>query len=261
MSLHTHFIQPPCRAKVVISRWDPKTDIRTDHDLSELVDLDHQDGHGSRPNYDYAFLLRKVISGDDAESELEIVGKELHDLLQEKLMHHPYHMILGDTMSAPFEPLIQNWDKLERVASKPGKDEKDQIARSDLKLLLDTIKDGADSRLDDYFKIRDSLKASKSITYDTLWTIFPPGTLVYSAPFLKLDQIFIVHDNRRTWPMSSGSRSSKTSSWSLKCWTYDWNGTAFQRYGIDLFIEEFSGAKPISSLAVHPMDDHAVEDR
>ena len=208
-----------------------------------------------KAEHDYAFLLRKLITGDQDDSELEIVGTELRSLLQTLFPQDPYHMFLGDTiaLSSPFEPLVLNWDLLEDVSKQPGRDQDDQTARSDLKLLLDTIREGSDTRLDEYFKIRETLKASKSITYDTLWTIFPIGCLVYSNPFLKLDQIFIVQDHRRSWPLSSSSRS-KVSRWILKCWTYDWNGQFFQRYGIDLAIDEFSGAKPITSLPVHPVD-------
>lgn len=264
---HFEFVQTSPRARVVISRWDKNTDTRRDYDPAELT---HQDAR-SKSSDECAFLLRKVIGLDlKVECELEFIGTELQSLLRDLLRHHPYHMILGDTMASPFEPLIQNWDLLETAAGEPGRKEgdrtaeQDQTARSDLKLLIDTIKEGTDPKLDEYFKIRESLKTSKSITYEALWTIFPPGTLVFSSPFFRLDQIFIVQNSRRTWPLSPSTRASNRSnsqslSWTLNCWTYDWNGVDFQRYGIELAIEEFPGAKPISSLAVHPLEHHAVE--
>lgn len=203
--MNFEFVQPSSRARVVINRWDKKTDTRRDYDPTELTD---QDGR-SNSSDECAFLLRKVIGLDlKVECELELVGTELQSLLRDLLRHHPYHMIPGDTMASPFEPLVQNWDLLETAAGEEGRKEgdrtaeQDQTARSDLKLLLDTIKEGTDPKLDEYFKIRESLKTSKSITYEALWTIFPPGTLVFSAPFLRLDQIFIVQNNRRTWPSS-----------------------------------------------------------
>lgn len=202
----------------------------------------------------FAFQLRKFIYPEEEdEGEVEIFSPELRLLLKGLLKHYPYHHFLGDTvtLSSPYECLVLNWDLLVSEANKEGKDEKDRLARDDLRLLLQTIREGSgDEKLDDYFKLRDTLKASRSITYQNLWTIFPPGILVYSRQFLKHDQIFIVQDNARIWP-----RQGIRSRFSLSCWTYDWNGQVFQRRPITLSIDYFEGPRPISSLMVHPLED------
>lgn len=208
----------------------------------------------------YAFQLRKLIYGpdDDDEGEVEIFSPDLRLLLKRLLKHYPYHHFLGDTvtLNSPYECLVLNWDLLVSEANQPGLNEKDQLARDDLRLLLNTIKEGSgEERLDDYFKIRDTLKASRSITFQNLWTIFPPGTVVYSRQFLKHDQIFIVQDNVRVWP-----RQGNRARFGLYCWTYDWNGQVFQRRPITLSIDYFEGPRPIASLNVHPLEDTENEE-
>ena len=79
-------------------------------------------------------------------------------------------------------------------------DGKDEQARLDLGLLLDTLSSGSgDQKLDKYLKVRESSKEQK-MTFESLWTIFPPGTLVYGKVFQGQDQIFIVQGNVRPWP-------------------------------------------------------------
>ncbi|KAJ4464544.1 hypothetical protein C8J55DRAFT_493877 [Lentinula edodes] len=244
------------RARVVINRRDETTGERKDFDVTDpAVSAPGKNKVATEQNY--AFLLRKFIFyTDDPTSELEITGIELRSLLKQLLQHYPYHIFLGDavSISSPFECLVLNWDLLESEAQKLGSTLDDQVARDDLKLLLATIKESSDPKLEDYFRIRDHLKASSSITFDTLWTIFPPGTLVHSAPFLRLDQLFVVQDYQTAWPNNDNARSKRLLYWNLDCWTYDWNGQYFQRYGITLSIDYFEGFKPISSLPVRPFD-------
>ena len=205
----------------------------------------------------HAFVLRKNVEtfSENNNGELEIVSRDLWNLLKNLLSHCPDHTFQGDavTIFSPYETLIFNWEKLETAAKVVSTDEKDRQARMDLKLLLDTISNGSgDPKLDKYFKIRDSNREQRSVAFDSLWTIFPPGELVYGRPCLGQDQIFIVRDNLRAWPRDE----SKTATWSLECWTYDWDGKFFKRRLVRLDIESFESYKPIASLAFYPLDHH-----
>lgn len=237
----------------MISKIDPKSGERKDFEASE-TDVDANRDQGADG---IAFLLRKIVCTDEDDSgELEIYGEELRLLLKSLLRHYPYHLFLGEkvTLVSPYEPLILNWDLLSREAEKEVSDKKDQIARSDLRLLLGKLQEvPGDKKLDEYFKTQKSLKSSRSITFDTLWTIFAPGILVYSQLFFKRDQILIVKDNRTPWP-SRRDRSERGSDWKLNCWIYDWNGQRFKRHGIELRIGFFQGPKPIAALPVYPLE-------
>ncbi|KAJ3835210.1 AAA family ATPase [Lentinula raphanica] len=244
------------RARIVINRRDDTTGDRKDFPVEDPA-ASAPGSKATTTTVTYAFLLRKfVYFSEEPTSELEITGIELRNLLKGLLRHYPYHIFIGETVSisSPYECLVLNWDLLEEEARKQGTTADDQIARNDLKLLLETISDTSDPKLEDYFWTRPHLKETESITFDTLWTIFPPGTLVHATPFLKLDQLFIVQDYQTTWPNTDNARSKRQLVWRLDCWTYDWNGQFFQRYGITLEIEYFEGFKPISALSVRPFN-------
>ena len=63
------------------------------------------------------------------------------EVTQDLLRHYPYHTFQGDpvTLYSPYESLILNWEKLESAAMTPRNAWEDEQARSDLKLLLDTL--------------------------------------------------------------------------------------------------------------------------
>ena len=236
------------RANIVISRLDPGTGERKDYtppDSSPTITQGNDKSH--------AFTLRKTVylNPSDNGGNLDIINPHLWDLLKTCLGHYPYHIFQGSPIpiDSPFEPLIHNWDKLERATKEKPKDDIDKQARSDLKLLLDTISTSSgDPKVDEYFQIREIWKEQRSITFETLWTIFPPGALIYGQPFQGQDQVFIVQNNtssrsRRIWAVQS-----------LTCWTYDWDGRSFKRMSLRLFFEHFDGHKPITSLPYYPLE-------
>ena len=211
----------------------------------------------------YAFTLRrKVYSDGDAEGnqgEIDFISPDLWNLLKRLLGHYPYNIFQGPpiTLSSPYEPLILYWDKLEEATKQEPKDDKDRQARSDLKLLLDAIAAGSgDVKLDKYFKSRASMKKQDAVTFDTLWTLFPPGTLLYGKPFQGQDQVFIVYDNERVWPYLRRGTPREQDPWSLLCWTYDWDGTMFRRMPLKIDFEHFEQHKPITSLPYFPFKLH-----
>ena len=242
------------RAKILVNRTDPESGERRDQPPSDLLPAIPREKDTS-----YAFTLRKNVfeDGNENSGEIEINNEGLWELLKELLSHHPYHIFQKSpvTLYSPYEALIFEWEKLEQATKEEHKDNIDKQARSDLRLLLDTIASGSgDPKLDKYFKARESNKEQKSVTFETLWTIFPPGTLIYGKPFQGQDQVFIVQDNIRPWPHSQTSRSRRDYVvWSFLCWTYDWNGKTFRRLSLKLEIEQFYGHKPISSLPYYPL--------
>ena len=201
---------------------------------------------------------------DDNDGQIDIINLDLWELLRELLRHYPYHTFRGSpsTLNSPYEPLILYWDKLVLATKETPKDDNDKQARADLKLLLDTVSSSSgDPKLDKYFKTRDSNNEQNSVTFETLWTIFPPGTLVYGQPFLGQDQLFIVKDNLRPWPYRPPGHPHEDAVWNLHCWTYDWDGKLFRRMCLKLEFEYFDGQKPITSLPYHPFELKEQEQR
>ncbi|KAL1306189.1 hypothetical protein AAFC00_004291 [Neodothiora populina] len=199
----------------------------------------------------FAFTLRKYAPDIDQEpAEIIFENNGLWELLKSELNYFPDHTFRGDAklIKSPYPALVWNWDRLVKLANQEVLEEDVKLAHSDLKLLLTTIEtDSGDNRLDKYFKTREANLSEKVVTYDNLWTAFPPGTLVYGRPFADKHQVFISFPGR-SWPAKD--------KWFLECWTYDWNGTEFARRLIDLAIEKFDGQKPLTSLPHYPFELH-----
>lgn len=212
----------------------------------------------------HAFIFRKTQDEKDKflYSEVEIKSVDLKSLLEDNLKHYPGHFWDGDivTIMDPFAPIVHNWDKLQSVAREDGSElsEAKKLARSDLKLLLNIIStaSGVD-KLGKYFKDREQHINNKTTTYENLWTLFPPGKLVFSTPFLKQEQIFIVGSSWVDFP-EEGRRAMP---WSMTCWGYDWNGATFDRKAYEFEIERFIGSKTISALPCYPLENYKDGDR
>lgn len=247
--------EPRSRARILISKIDPETGERKDHSPKEEAEETPK-----AQKEEHAFLLRKIVdlSGPGQRGELEILSPDLWSMLQELLSQYPYHLFSNKsaTIESPYEPFILNWDSLEEAAKGSSEGGNDTQTRADLKELLTTLSNGSgDAKLDKYFKARKSHIEQKSVTFETLWTLFTPGALVYGRPFLEQDQLFIVQDNWKPWP----DPSAKT--WYLQCWTYDWDGQRFRRIPLRVEIQSFEGQVPITSLPFYPLDYHVERER
>ncbi|OTB07949.1 hypothetical protein M426DRAFT_317451 [Hypoxylon sp. CI-4A] len=248
--------------RLITNRRDPdsKTGERKDFEESQVPGPEQNDRHGAAAILKLFVYDSKDNSNDERESygELEILNEHLRDLLRKLLTHHPSHELHGESakLQSPYEPLIMNWDLLTLESKKEPVGEEDRIARRGLCQLLDLLQQTTgDTQLNDYLQNRESLTKSKNITFDALWTIFPPGTIIYGRPYLKNDQVFIVEDLFDLWPEPADKW------WSLTCWTYDWNGQVFRRKPLTLRFPRFRGTKAISALPYYPLSEAKDEDK
>ncbi|KAF7884770.1 uncharacterized protein EAF02_005106 [Botrytis sinoallii] len=252
---------PPSRAKVVISRIDTETGERKDQPAYEPI----LSAPSDTVEKSQAFILRKIIADPDQNegnySQVEITSDGLWNLLKQILNHWLDHVFDGSPvlLYSLYEPLVLYWDDLNNAAEKEVEDAVEKQARADLKLLLETIGSGSgDAKLDKYLKSRKSNMDQRTVTYETLWTIFAPGTLVYGRFFQGEDQLFLVYESEWLWPLIN----ARPRYWELTVWSYDWNGRIFKQSPAILKIEAFEGQKAISSLSVFPLKFHDdVENR
>lgn len=227
-------------------------------------------------------------------SEVEIESIELRALLNIELAHDPrFHSPSESiensvTLTSRFEPLIHNWARLEELANadmdskawksfedrltelRPytteaepsqhisailllGDEDKRKKAFTDLAALLQQVR--TTPELAAYFQTTEAQRQSNSIQFDYLWTIFPPGELVYSTLFMKMDQIFLVKEcgSEILHESDSGKERDSKRVWSLVCWSYDWNGKTFNRVPITFKFEEFQGSRVINTLHCYPL--------
>jgi hypothetical protein len=178
-------------------------------------------------------------------------------LLRKLLPHFPEHDLDMEEpeFSSPYPMLIYNWDLLEREAHKETEEVEEKQDLENLKSLLKLVStNSGDPKLDTYFRSRDTNVKNGKITYETVWTLFPPGEMVLSRPFLDKDQLFIVQDCvRYGWPLTETNRRRKPPPWTVICWSYDWDGAYFDRKPFEFDIEPFSGTRSINSLNIYPV--------
>ncbi|KAJ5928277.1 P-loop containing nucleoside triphosphate hydrolase protein [Penicillium verhagenii] len=247
---------PKSRVKLLKTVKNPETGER------EEVESDTPQSK-TEADSDIAFVLKKTVPDKFSDpydlSEIDIINLDLWELLKEHLGAYPYHIFRGSpvTLFSPYEALVFEWDVLRAASVEEPKNEEDKQAREDLKLLLDHLSSGSsgDYRLDKYFKEQKPTLRPQNIQFDDLWTIFPPGMLVYGKPFQNQHQVFIVQDNMGAWPEDNGSvKGAKP--WKMTCWTYDWNGFEFERTPFMIVFEPFEGYKPLAALPYFPFEHH-----
>jgi hypothetical protein len=184
-------------------------------------------------------------------SEVDIEAHGLRGLLRGVIGDsYPGQSWLGEVinMIGPFTPIVHNWDELLSVSKDTSRDKDDEAkqAREDLGKLLEYV--ASSSELEAYFKTRESNLRSETTTYDTMWTLFRPGTFVVAKPYLNLPQVFEIKAPPDPFKEPGEDRTLR-----VECWCYDWNGKDFIKATFSFAIEKFRGTKEISSLFCCPL--------
>ena len=151
---------------------------------------------------------------------------------------------------------IHFWSSLYDVSQERPEDNKETgQARDDLARLMDLVK-GSSPSMESYFKTRESYLDARITTFDTMWSLFVPGHIVFAKPFLNTPQVFVVESPPYNWSTSSENSPRL----SVDCWSYDWNGKDLVRAYFEIEIEHFRGTKPVNDLPCYPLDYYeAVE--
>ncbi|KAJ8128324.1 hypothetical protein O1611_g5312 [Lasiodiplodia mahajangana] len=139
---------------------------------------------------------------------------------------------------SPFHAFYYRWDALEELAENRKNTGSDADAHVQLlyNLLDIELRETRD-------EIRDLVK-NGVITYDTLWAIFRPGSLVYSA----------IEDRDRVFLLQSTYYVEGFMGLNVKF--VDWDGTQFGYRTIPLTIRQFAGTQRVADLGVYPIQFH-----
>ncbi|KAL9126196.1 MAG: hypothetical protein Q9217_004725 [Psora testacea] len=201
----------------------------------------------------YAFVWSRVFDKENrySSTDVEIQSEDLGDLLKINLSHDPWFPLHDKVIrfQSPFKALVHNWSKLLNVVDPcSGDNDKQSTAKKDLKQLMKQI--STTNELTQYFQDFDPANMPKTVSFNLLWTIFPPGCLVCSTPVMQKDQVFILQACDTYEDEDSKTR------FSLTCWAYDWNGETFNRVPYEFYIDSFSGTKAINTLDHYPLEHH-----
>lgn len=240
-----------------ITYWEEVGDGRWDDVPEEDVDKNEKKTKKKTAKVEYAFTYRK-FRGKDADPPEVVFGPRMCSLFRRLLPHFPEHDldIEDPIFVSPYPMLIYNWDLLEKEANKETEDVEEKQDLENLKVMMQIMStNSGDPKLDTYFRSRSANLKNGKITYETVWTLFPPGEMVISRPFLEKDQLFIVQDCLRYgWPLMESNRRRKPAPWTVICWSYDWDGAYFDRKPFEFHIEYFSGTRFINSLNIYPVN-------
>lgn len=146
------------------------------------------------------------------------------------------------TFNEPFWEFFYRWDALNEAQEHQGTD-----AQEHTRLLLDTLS----NQLGAVHRVAQDLLQNNVITYDYLWTLFPPGTLVYSRIFDR-DCFLEVK--------STQYHDGMAKRYELCCRYIEWNGTMFGWMTKLIGIQPFSGTQSIQDLAIYPVSSHKALD-
>lgn len=145
---------------------------------------------------------------------------------------------------APFHPFVHRWAIFASLLEKD--DFEDSVAKEHLQLFHDVL----------YEELKNSISAKIDlvkngvITFDHLWTIYEPQTLVYSVSDGK-ESVFSLEYTQRCNDSRRGMEFLQ-----LTVRSCDWDGLKFGLDQKSLENYEFEGTTPITSLSAYPLEFH-----
>ncbi|KAI1740251.1 P-loop containing nucleoside triphosphate hydrolase protein [Xylaria scruposa] len=148
------------------------------------------------------------------------------------------------TFESPFRAFFYRLEELRSTTEK----QTDQDTVDHLELLYKVI--SAD--MIDTLQVHQDLVTHNVITYDYLWTLFPPGELVYTK-VQNQDRVFRVKNEVTNRVTQHGDY------WELSCNYVNWDGEKFVWNNHRLRVERFPGTLAITDLEVYPLKYHRQE--
>ncbi|OAL22249.1 hypothetical protein AYO22_07293 [Fonsecaea multimorphosa] len=203
----------------------------------------------------FAFLVRKQKSYDSRKKY------DIHSIIvQSPWLKESLGIILEDypgittnldrlVFPAPFHPFVHRWDRLASLLEKD--DFEEDIARDHLKLFRDVLF----QELENAIAAKVDLVKNGVITFEYLWTIFEPQTLVYSVSDGK-ECVFKLNCSTKATDQRRGLDFLQ-----LDVWSVDWDGTKFGQHVTYLENYEFAGTTPITSLRAYPLKFHPEKEQ
>ena len=144
-------------------------------------------------------------------------------------------------LEAPFECFVHRWDEFLAVKDDASLDE---TTKEHVELLYNILKED----LGDVIRLREDYFKNKVVSYDHLWTLFPPGCTVLGSKNEK--PVALKFEQGDYAKLASGEV------YMLSCVGVDWDGTKMGWADIVLTIPKFNGTTPFAELPAHPLEYH-----
>ncbi|KAI0383042.1 P-loop containing nucleoside triphosphate hydrolase protein [Hypomontagnella monticulosa] len=233
-----------CEIKYLDMRWDDKDEQYFVERKDEVKKPEQKDWWRL-----FAFCLVRHLDYDDEidTTRLYVNHQPLRQLLKDVIGDYPDDPINVDDVQieTPYYSLFHYRTELETVGLDRFKADEESAAQ--LKLLMTWIKTHFESEIAAHDRcVSGGLGA---ISYDHLWTLFPPGKIIH-AKVLNQHRAFRVH----TCWYEEGENPI------LNFWIYsvDFNGEKLGTRKAELFINKYAGTRQLRELTAMPLD--LVED-
>ena len=192
---------------------------------------------------DYALVVRKTgHGGDDAWKiqSITVFSPYILDLFRIALQDYPGIATALDRveLDAPFEPLLHRWVLLDAGL----KEDKDLKARNHFNLFRQVV----EPVLEPHLRAAAECREHGVIPYESVWTIFPPGSLVtWEAD--GQSNIGKMEEAGTAWTMCGPT-------YQVACDQVDWNGEVFGFAKKTVKIQSYEGTRPVTELSIIPLD-------
>ena len=199
----------------------------------------------------HAIVVRKKKKHEGNRKPLKVDSIVVHSPLIKKVLQtifseYPDMVIDLDELifDAPFAPFFHRWEDF----SKAVQDEKDEMTKSHLKLLHDALA----GELEKPIQRSKDLVRHKAIDFELLWTLYTPGTLMFSHDDGH-DRLYETNDCEY-WQDISGMK------FTVRCDMIDWDGEKFGKVTLSETMNKFKGTRQITTLPSYPLRFHPKAD-
>lgn len=215
-----------------------------------------------KDEFDCVFTVRRRLDWDGKykDTKVDIKSKLLRDALQEVFKDCKSISLVEDTPQIDPHTLFHYYDELKIYISKTLKPKYKKTKRSKVK--KQTSQQIAQCKLllsyidEDYDATRKALKPmlkAGTITYDLVWALFKPNTIIYTPTYgNKEDPRCFKADF--TYEYESWMTGKK--SWVVDGRYLEYDGKTFGLGDHQVMIPSFKGHKKITSLEAYPLKYH-----
>lgn len=189
-------------------------------------------------------ILRRHMKSNDTRKKLSLHSVIVQSPKIKKVLAEVFEGYSGVTTAlerlefkAPFKPFVHRWERFREAREK----EQDEATKQHVDLLWTTLEQELKETLD---MVKD-LRVNGVMTYDLLWTMFEPGTLVY-----------VQGETERVMRAESHYYDCHSGAFILSNRFVEWDGAKFGMKDESRSIPMFQGTKTIVDLQVLPLIHH-----
>ncbi|KAG6364766.1 hypothetical protein INS49_006370 [Diaporthe citri] len=208
---------------------------------------------------EWALIIRRTRVWGDPERKLALHSITVQSPLIKLLLQDVFKNYPGVTVSqkplefrSPFQPLLHRWPALRKAIESMQEERGDRDDDSELNDRIQHARLLDDLLQEEFADVAEAMKDYNTngvITFQHLWMIFEPGSVVFTA------------EEGEDWAMEFRNWRYLTRNderaFELSCKFADFDGYRFGSQETAIYVKGFTGTKSINALEAFPMTRHA----